>query len=257
MAAMLWAALGQASLIVGALVCWRFPRLTRPKALGLIMAFGAGAIICAVTTDLVAEAYRESGPKPTGLGLAIGAIGFWLMTAWLERRGESVSPAAAGEDLPLEESVVQAQQEVRGASPTEARNLTIGMVLDGIPESIAIGLTVVGTVSYSLVAAVFLAGLPEAIGVAAALLAGGLALSRVLLRFGIILVIGALSGLLGYSVLSAAPPAAISIIQGSAAGAMIVVVVNEMIPIAVRGTGRWAGLAAAAGFVLSAFLAVH
>ena len=87
--------------------------------------------------------------------------------------------------------------------------------------------------------------------------AGGIALSRVLLRFAVIVVIGALAGLLGYSVLSAAPPASIAIIQGIAAGAMIVVVVNEMIPIAVRGTGRWAGLSAAAGFVLSAFLSVH
>jgi ZIP family zinc transporter len=259
--AALWAALGQAALLVGALLCWRFPTLTRPRWLGLIMAFGAGAVISAVTTDLVAEAYRGSGPKATGLGLALGAIGFFLVTGFLERRGESERPEApleAAAAVSLDQPEEQTLEQGHGASPTEARNLTIGMVLDGIPESIAIGLTVFsGTVSVSLVAAVFLAGLPEAIGVAAALLAGGIAITKILARFTGIVVVGAVSGLLGYTVLSAAPAASVSVIQGVAAGAMIVVVVNEMIPIAVRGTGRWAGLAAAGGFALSAFLAIH
>ena len=199
--------------------------------------------------------------KATGLGLALGAVGFFVVTGWLERRGESERPETPLEqaaDISLDAPEEQSLEQGHGASATEARNLTIGMVLDGIPESIAIGLTVFsGTVSVSLVAAVFLAGLPEAIGVAAALLAGGMALSRILLRFAGIVVVGAVAGLLGYTVLSASPPASVSVIQGIAAGAMIVVVVNEMIPIAVRGTGRWAGLAAAGGFALSAFLAIH
>ena len=162
LSAALWAALGQAALIVGAVLCWRFPKLTRPRWLGIIMAFGAGAVICAVTTDLVAQAYRASGPKPTGLGLAIGAVGFFLMTAWLERRGESERPETPLEKAAEESNDTPATDTLghgHAASPTEARNLTIGMILDGIPESIAIGLTAFsGTVSVSLVAAVFLAG---------------------------------------------------------------------------------------------------
>lgn len=252
-----WAALAQSALVVGALLCRWVPQLTRPKWLGVVMGVGAGAVICAVTTDLLAEAYKAGGSRPTGVGLAIGAVGFWVVTQWLESRGESERPEA-----PLEAAAERANDEPLGevpaASAAEARNLTIGMVLDGVPESIAIGITVFsGVVSVSLVAAVFLAGLPEAIGVAAALLAGGIAFSRVLLRFAMIVIIGAVAGILGYVVLSGAPPARISIIQGIAAGAMIVVVVNEMIPIAVRGAGRWAGLAAAAGFALSAFLAIQ
>ena len=255
--AALWAALAQFALVVGALLVWRFPRFTQPRWLGLVMAFGAGAVISAVTTDLVAEAYAGGGSRPTGVGLAIGAVGFYTLTSWLERRGESERP-----EEPLEEAAERATDEplehVPAASATEARNLTIGMVLDGVPESIAIGITVFsGTVSVSLVAAVFLPGLPEAIGVAAALLAGGITVSRVLLRFGAIVVIGALAGVVGFVALSGAPPARIAIIQGIAAGAMIVVVVNEMIPISVRGAGRRAGLAAAAGFALSAFLSTQ
>ena len=110
------------------------------------------------------------------------------------------------------------------------------MVLDGIPESVAIGLTLLGggNVSVALVGAVFLSNLPEAIGVAAALMAGRIPLARVLLRFAAIVAVGAVAAAVGYAVLNETDADAIAIIQSIAAGAMIVVVVNEMIPIAVR-----------------------
>jgi zinc transporter, ZIP family len=110
-------------------------------------------------------------------------------------------------------------------------------------------------VSFALVGAVFLSNLPEAIGVAAALLAGRIPLRSVLLRFGAIVAVGAIAGAIGYGVLNETDADAIAIIQSIAAGAMVVVVLNEMIPIAVRGAGRHAGLAAAGGFAVAAFLA--
>lgn len=250
--AALWAALAQSALIVGALLVAKFRVLTQPRWLGLVMAFGAGAVISAVSTDLVAEAYREAGRRPTGIGLAAGAVGFWAITTWLDRRGEREAP-----EQPVEKAAdVSLTEEPAGASATEARNLTIGMILDGIPESIAIGLTLFSAagISVALVGAVFLAGLPEAIGVAAALLAGGIPIARVLARMGGIVLIGAIAGAVGYAALNGAPASLIAMIQAIAAGAMIVVVVNEMIPIAVRGAGRYSGLAAAGGFAVAAFL---
>jgi ZIP family zinc transporter len=109
-------------------------------------------------------------------------------------------------------------------------------------------------VSAALVGAVFLSNLPEAIGVAAALLAGGRSLGNVVLRFACIVGVGALAGAIGYGLLDASEADAIAVIQTIAAGAMVVVVVNEMVPLAVRGAGRRAGLAAAAGFAVAAFL---
>jgi ZIP family zinc transporter len=131
------------------------------------------------------------------------------------------------------------------------------MVLDGIPESVAVGLTLLGSgnVSVALVGAVFLSNLPEAIGVAAALLAGRMPLSRVLFRFAAIVAVGGVAGAIGYGLLDATDVDVIAVIQSTAAGAMLVVVVNEMVPIAVRGARRHAGLAAAAGFAVAAFLA--
>jgi ZIP family zinc transporter len=249
----LWAAAGQSALIAGALLVARYRALTEPRWLGLVMAFGAGALISAVTTDLVVPSYHEAGRAATGLGLLGGSVGYYLLTEWLDRRNEREDP-----EEPVEEAAdIGLDDTPAAADARAARNLTVGMVLDGIPESIAIGLTLLGggDVSVALVGAVFLSNLPEAIGVAAALLAGGIELSRVLLRFGAIVVVGAAAGAVGYGVLDATDVDVIAVIQSVAAGAMIVVVVNEMVPIAVRGARRHAGLAAAAGFAVAAFLA--
>ena len=247
-----WAGVGQSALIVGALLVARIKKLTEPRWLGLVMAFGAGALISAITTDLVAEAYREAGRAPAGIGLLVGAGGYYVLTLWLDRRSEREDP-----EEPVEDVVSDGTDAMPvGADAVTARNLTVGMVLDGIPESVAIGLTLLGGagVSPALVGAVFLSNLPEAIGVAAALLAGGRSLGNVLFRFATIVAAGAIAGAVGYGLLDASDKDLIAIIQSIAAGAMVVVVVNEMVPLAVRGAGRRAGLAAAAGFAMAAFL---
>ena len=249
--AALWAGIGQSALIVGALLVARVRKLTEPRWLGLVMAFGAGALISAVTTDLVAPAYHDAGRAPAGLGLLAGSVGYYVVTRWLDRRSEREDPEQPVDDA----AVVGADDLPVGADAATARNLTVGMVLDGIPESVAIGLTLLnGGVSAALVGAVFLSNLPEAIGVAAALLAGGRALGEVVLRFAGIVAVGAAAGAIGYGLLDASNADAIAVIQSIAAGAMVVVVVNEMVPLAVRGAGRRAGLAAAAGFAVAAFL---
>ena len=94
----MFAAIGQAALLVGALLVYKFPSLTKPKTIGLIMAFGAGAIISAVSTDLVAVSYEEAGGAPTALGIAIGGLGYFAVITWLEKRNESEAPTE-----PLEE----------------------------------------------------------------------------------------------------------------------------------------------------------
>jgi ZIP family zinc transporter len=217
------------------------------------MAFGAGALISAITTDLVHPAYSAAGRGPTGLGLLVGALGYYALTTWLDRRAEREDP-----EEPVEEAEALAGDTAlpAGADATAARNLTVGMVLDGIPESIAIGLTLLGggSVSVALVGAVFLSNLPDAIGVAAALLAGDVRLRDVLARFAGIVAVGFVAGLAGYAILQPTDADLIAVIQTIAAGAMIVVCVNEMVPIAVRGAGRRAGIAAAAGFAVAAFL---
>jgi zinc transporter, ZIP family len=250
--AALFAGLAQAALIVGALLVWRFPSLTSPAYVGALMAFGAGAVISAVSTDLVAVSYDEAGAGPTAFGIGVGGLGYFLIVSLLDRVGERESPEA-----PMVRAADAGEQHVTGATPQEARNLFVGMLIDGVPESAAIGITLhlaaVG-VSAALVGSVFVAGLPEAIGVAAALLAGGYRLSAILARFAVVVAVGAVAGALGYQVLVNAHADVIAMIQAIAAGALIVVVVNEMVPIALRGVRRWAGVLSAVGFVFSASL---
>ena len=248
--AALFAAIGQAALVVGAVLVWRFRTLTRPVIVGSLMAFGAGAVISAVSTDLVAVAYAEAGGGATALGIGIGGLGYFLIITLLERSGAREKPEA-----PLEEAAQSEDGEVAAASPTEARNLFVGMIIDGVPESVAVGLSLhLGSlgVSGALVGSIFIAGLPEAIGVAAALLAGGFTISRILIRFGFVVLIGAVAGVAGYKLLYGQSDELIALIQSIAAGALFVVVINEMVPIAIRGVQRWAGVIAASGFVFSA-----
>lgn len=247
--AALFGAVAQSALIVGAILVWRFPQLKRPALVGGLMAFGAGAVISAVTIDLVAVSYDEAGELPTAVGIGVGCFLYFGIIKLLERRHER--DQAASMDHGAEASAHP------GATKQEARNLTIGMVIDGIPESIAVGLTLhtaaIG-VSGALVGSIFISAVPEAIGIATAMLAGGIALGRVLLRFSAIVVLGAVFAAVGFTLLVGASDATQALIQSIAAGALLVVVINEMIPIAVRSIKAWAGIFGAAGFIFSAFL---
>jgi len=248
--AAIFGAVAQSALVVGALLVWRFPQLKRPALIGALMAFGAGAVISAVAIDLVAVSYDEAGEVPTALGIAIGCLLYFGIIKVLERRQDQ------GESGNAKHEAAQSHAS-HGATKQEARNLTIGMVIDGVPESIAVGLTLhtaaIG-VSGALVGSIFISAVPEAIGIAAAMLAGGLALGGILLRFSAIVVLGAVFSALGYTLLVGASDSMQAIIQSIAAGALLVVVINEMIPIAVRSIKGWAGIIGTAGFVFSAFL---
>lgn len=269
--AALFGAIAQSALIVGALLVWKFPGLKKPVIVGALMAFGAGAVISAVAIDLVAVSYDEAGAGPTALGIGIGCFIYFGIIALLERKGQSEDlvsleaatsgEAAAGESSDHAathgESGGHGAPGEHGATKKEARNLTIGMVIDGVPESVAVGLTLhtaTAGVSAALVGSIFIAAIPEAIGIAAALLAGGIAIGSVLLRFSFIVVIGAVFAAVGYTLLYGASDFLQALIQSIAAGALLVVVINEMIPIAVRAVKGWAGIIGAAGFVFSAIL---
>lgn len=269
--AAMFGAIAQSALIVGAVLVWKFPGLKKPVIVGALMAFGAGAVISAVAIDLVAVSYDEAGAGPTALGIGIGCFIYFGIIALLERKGQSedlvsleaATPgeAAAGESsghaATHGESGGHGAPGEHGATKKEARNLTIGMVIDGVPESVAVGLTLhtaTAGVSAALVGSIFIAAIPEAIGIAAALLAGGIAMGSILLRFSFIVVIGAVFAAVGYTLLYGASDSLQALIQSIAAGALLVVVINEMIPIAVRAVKGWAGIIGAAGFVFSAIL---
>ena len=145
--ALAWGLIAASSLLLGSLLALRRPIGLRP--LGLIMAFGAGVLISAVAYELVEDAFGTAGGSgAVALGLFAGALTFYLGDLAIDRfGGEGRKSAAGGQDT--------------GA----ALAIVLGTVLDGIPESIVLGLSLLegGGISVAMLAAVFLSNLPEAL----------------------------------------------------------------------------------------------
>jgi zinc transporter, ZIP family len=241
----MWAALGWglfagSSLILGGVLALVLP--IRERALGLIMAFGAGVLISAVAYELVAEAFETSaGNSEIALGLAAGALTFFVGDVLVDRMG------GAG------------RKKIRGtAGAGSALAIVLGIVLDGIPESAVIGLGLLeGTgVSVAVIAAVFLSNLPEAIAATTGLVSGGWRRGKILgLWVGVTLVCG-LASLFGYAIFDSAGPAALAFVLAFAGGAILTMLADTMMPEAFEHGGKLVGLLTTLGFGLAFALTV-
>ena len=234
--AFVWGAVGGSSLVVGGAIALRVA-LTR-RALGLIMAFGAGVLVSAVAYELVQEAFETSaGEGGVALGLLAGSVVFFGAETLIDRSRDG------GGHEPAE-----------GAHARQAgRALVLGIVLDGIPESLVLGLTVLeaGTVSAAFLVAVFLSNLPEAIAATTALARAGRSPARIM-RFWVVVALGfGLTALAGYVALDSASPRTLAIVLAFAGGAVLTMLANTMMPEALHYGGRLAGLMTTLGFALA------
>jgi zinc transporter, ZIP family len=233
-----WAFVAALSLVAGGAVAlvWR----VGPRALGLTMAFGAGVLISAVAYELIAEAIATSeNHVAVAIGLAAGAITFYLGDRAIDGMGGTKRKSVAAEDG-------------SGSAPA----IVLGIVLDGIPESIVIGLTLLGggAIELALVAAVFLSNVPESIAATAGLRGRGWSGARVTgLWLGVALLSG-LAALIGYSILGSAPSGAVALVNAFAAGAILTMLADTMIPEAYEHARLEAGLATTLGFGVSVAL---
>jgi ZIP family zinc transporter len=196
-----WGFLAASSLIVGGALALRWRIGERP--LGLIMAFGSGVLISAVAFELVQEAFDTShGDGRVALGLFSGSIVFFVGDSLIDRIGGADRKHSGGR-----------QAEGSGLA------ILLGIVLDGIPESLVLGLTVLeaGTVSAAFLVAVFLSNLPEAIAATTALSRAGRSPTRIL-RFWVLVALGfGLTALVGYVVLDSASPRTVAMVSHSQA----------------------------------------
>ncbi|MFC8733067.1 ZIP family metal transporter [Luteimicrobium sp. NPDC057192] len=236
-AAVLWGAVAASSLVVGAwLGVWRrWP----DKVTGAVLAFGAGALISAVSYDLVREGAQLDGGAGVAAGLAVGALAYFAADRALERSGSRhrTGPSAG-----------------TGAGPA----LALGAFLDGIPEQavLGIGLAAGEGVSVALLAAIFVSNLPEAVGSSTQMRADGRATGTVMRLWVAIAVVCAVATVGGYLVADFASPRLQAAIDGFAAGALLVMLIDSMIPEAARKSGLVAGLFTTLGFAAAAFLSV-
>jgi zinc transporter, ZIP family len=240
----LWGLFSGSALLLGAAIGW-FRPLSR-RTIAAVMAFGAGVLISALSFDLMDEAWRRSdlagdGLLPVAAGFLGGAVIFTACNYALALRGARHR----------KRSTVEHRRRDRGRSPENGSALALGALLDGIPESIVIGVSLLegGSVGLVAVIAVFLSNLPEGLSSAAGMKAEGRKRSFVFLLWTGVALIAALSAWVGYV---AVPPGAVALVQAVAAGAILAMIVDTMVPEAFEGTHDFAGVIAVAGF-LAAF----
>ena len=131
--------------------------------------------------------------------------------------------------------------------------IVLGTVLDGVPESMVIGLTIVqgGEVGIAYLAAVFISNLPESISSTTGLVTGGWRRRSVLWMWIGIVVISGVASLAGFALLESAPPEAVAFVLTFAAGAILTMLADTMMPEAFEHGGKLVGIATTLGFAVA------
>ena len=231
--------MGGSSLLAGAALGLRVQ--VSERVIGAIMAFGSGVLISALTFELTLDAHERGGADAVAIGLALGALAFFSGNAAVVRRGGHDRKSPRG-------------QEGEG-SPNA---LAIGAILDGIPESMAIGASLIAGagVSAAVVAAVFLSNMPEALASATGMRRDGHPPRRILGMWAAVVAVAAVASVFGYAVLSGAGGETIALVQAFAAGAILTMLADTMIPEAFEKEDRSlaTGLVTVFGFALAFLL---
>jgi len=233
--AFLWGLLAGSSLVLGGLVALYAP--IRLRLLGLVMAFGAGVLISAVSFELVEEAFTQShSASAVALGLFAGALVFYLGDEAIDHMGGGDRKRSGG-----------AQASGSGYA------IVLGIVLDGIPESMVIGLGLLesGEVSAAVIVAVFLSNLPEAIAATHGLVTAGWQRTKILGLWALVMLVTALSSLAGYALFDAASDEAVAFVLAFAGGAVLTMLADTMMPEAFEHGGKLVGLATTLGFAVA------
>jgi zinc transporter, ZIP family len=246
-----WGLVVAASLLAGALVAARLRLPERVAA--MLTAFGGGVLLAAVALELVPDADAEAGTALTTLGLVAGTLVYVGADAWLSRRESgqelrrAMHAATAGRTGPAEE--MMRSESARGLS------IAAGLTIDGVPESLALGLTIAGDeLGVALLAGIVIGNVVESYGAAQPIIAGGRTPGfaiRVLGGIGLAL---GLATVLGGTALADASPEFIGTAQAVAAGAVLAVVTIAVIPHAFDEVSRRVAVALVGGFVLGYLL---
>jgi ZIP family zinc transporter len=234
--AFFWGAVGASALLVGALVA--YVTTPSPKIIAIIMALGAGLLIGSISFELIDEAIKSSSVAMVGLFTLIGAATFTLGDRLLDRKG--------GGD----------RKDSQGAQASgSALAIVFGSVLDGIPESFVLGLTVLqGGVSVALLVGVVLSNVPEGLSSSSGLRISGWSRGRVVKMWILVVAVSAVSAALGYALLNPTHGHTGAFAQGFAAGALLAMITDTMLPESYDVEKVSTGSLVAIGFAISLML---
>lgn len=242
MLAAFWGFVGGSALLLGAAVGY-YTHL-KQRIIAGIMAFGSGVLISALTLELMNDAYKRGGILYAGLGFLLGATIYTLANLYLATRGAKHRKRSGGQQIS------EKQESGSGAA------IAIGSLLDGIPESIVIGLTLLsgGHVNAVAVTAVFLSNIPEGLSSASGMKKAGRSPKYIFGVWAGIALTSGIASLAGYSIFSHFSPTVVAATTALAAGAILTMLVDTMIPEAFEYAQNLSGLITVLGFLISFFL---
>lgn len=233
--ALLWGTVAGSALLIGAVAAWwlRIPRVW----VCAVMAFGAGVLVSALSFELVLEAFTMGGLAATAAGVAAGAMLYFGANALLARRSRKRSRTQAGSS---------------GSSSGSA--IAVGALIDGIPESVALGLGLVAgaSVNPTMLIAIFVSNIPEGLASSADMKASGRSSRSIFALWGSIVLASGLAAFIGAIALEGMPAEVLAFTTAVAAGGILTMIADTMIPEAYAVDHDYTGLLVTAGF-LSAF----
>ena len=228
-----WGLIAASSLVIGSLLTfWLNPGR---RLIGLIMAFGAGTLISAIAYDLVEEAASSGQTLILAGGLALGALTFFVADWWVDRAGGEHRKQSSG---------AQSQGDSFG--------IFIGTLLDGIPESFILGASLLmsGGLSVAFLVAVFISNLPEAMAATIGLTAAGWSKRRILGIWLAVAGVSAAAAAVGYALTSFMSLEGV-LAQAFAAGGLLTMLADTMMPEAFDNGGKAVGLLTVLGFAVA------
>lgn len=234
--AVFWSALATGTLLIGMALAYR--NLVGPRWTGLIMAFGAGAIISATAYQLVGAAVQAETERHylIAVGLAAGALTFYFADRWVDKMG--------GEE----------RMDLKGAQAGgSGTGILLGSLLDGVPESLVLGLSLVHSpeVSMAFIFAVAISNIPQGLGGTAGMLSSGWQKAKITRLWLAVCASSILAAALGYGLAKMIPGANGALVNAFAAGALLVMLTDSMIPDSFEHGGKETGLALVIGFTMA------